>query len=654
MFSHANSTDLANVSNAKKITINPFSVTRQERYFLGQLLKQYGRKVNEFKPEQEYFLSGINNLCFSVSLTLMQIDNAMRYHALQRNTNKDLPFEYLCLGGISLQDDGRMIIAELEQPHGYVNPLAMSDAENRDLYAGLGTCSHHYITDYMSPTQTPVFLQYPLLRRASSRYPHEQRYEVQGEWIGRGAFGEVHKSVAVLAPGQGLLQVKKRSHAIKLQKYRNAEHRSKAMREVELSKMAQHLHVKPLVSNVFVDKPESTAMVLRYFSGSDLFSVLADDRDGIRELTTLQRVDISLVIAFALHQQIHRSGLVFRDLKPENIILHADDTSPLGYRAHMIDLGLAQNASESDKDHSACGTVGYCAPEQYESKKTSYKTDIFSLGKVYSLIFRADIGDIYTEAGEESIAKGYAESINPKFLCLFVGVTDLTNQCRDALSGLIKTMCHRYQKHRPDIADVVRRLLYVRSQLKRFSDAYADAHELALTIGLSLGRLASYGRVTKEAYTDWFTTIDGLLRDLPDDDQVVMEFVAASGIHCLANCKNKSAVTEFVLHLKQKLDAIVSKLNDLEAQANQQNDITAKVHAAYARFGEYTFSLDGLEELGLKLDKDIHRIQQAIFDSSLAGVGVAGSGLFARAQVGASEAPASADESLPVFSCALS
>lgn len=81
---------------------------------------------------------------------------------------------------------------------------------------------------------------------------------------------------------------------------------------------------------------------------------------------------------------IHRKNIIHRDIKCENIFLSSNEVR--GYICKIGDFGFAKNNSEIAK--TACGTVGFMAPEVMNNGPYSFEADIWSIGVVfYYLLF---------------------------------------------------------------------------------------------------------------------------------------------------------------------------------------------------------------------------------------------------------------------------
>lgn len=87
--------------------------------------------------------------------------------------------------------------------------------------------------------------------------------------------------------------------------------------------------------------------------------------------------------AISALRSIHQLGVVHRDVKPANLV--ADTSNRDNPVVKLIDFDMSKPAEEKDAG-SAPGTIGYAAPEIFNGESTDYKSDVFSLGMVFSEI----------------------------------------------------------------------------------------------------------------------------------------------------------------------------------------------------------------------------------------------------------------------------
>jgi serine/threonine protein kinase len=114
---------------------------------------------------------------------------------------------------------------------------------------------------------------------------------------------------------------------------------------------------------------------------------------GLRDLLTRHKV-IPPVLAIDVARQIaeamavaHEHGIIHRDLKPENLFLVPDREMPQGWRAKVLDFGIAKLYGEGQKSvittrtGNILGTPTYMAPEQcHGASHVDLRCDIYSLG----------------------------------------------------------------------------------------------------------------------------------------------------------------------------------------------------------------------------------------------------------------------------------
>lgn len=100
---------------------------------------------------------------------------------------------------------------------------------------------------------------------------------------------------------------------------------------------------------------------------------------------------LNLLSAIALNLEFLRAhAIIHGDLKPHNIFLPADwpslDDNRLFY-VKLSDFSLGRFSYEPDSDRVGLGTVGYMAPETIIQSRSTFQSDLFSLGVIaYQLL----------------------------------------------------------------------------------------------------------------------------------------------------------------------------------------------------------------------------------------------------------------------------
>ncbi|CAA0836154.1 Leucine-rich repeat receptor-like serine/threonine/tyrosine-protein kinase SOBIR1 [Striga hermonthica] len=202
--------------------------------------------------------------------------------------------------------------------------------------------------------------------------------------IGRGGCGEVYKAVL---PGSNGKEI-----AIKkiIQPLRDAGELSedsklltKKMRQIksEIQTMGRIRHKNLLSLLAHLPRPDSHFLVYEYMKNGSLQDCLQQVAEGRRTLDWPARYKIALGVASGL-EYLHMNQsprIIHRDLKPGNVLL--DDEM----EARIADFGLAKAVPDAHThvtSSNVAGTVGYIAPEYYQTFKFTDKCDVYSFGVV--------------------------------------------------------------------------------------------------------------------------------------------------------------------------------------------------------------------------------------------------------------------------------
>lgn len=151
-------------------------------------------------------------------------------------------------------------------------------------------------------------------------------------------------------------------------------------RFVQEARLAARLH-HPNVVTIFDAGPRGNLyyLVMQHIHGKNLAELL-DAAQG--PLAWHHAVGIVHLAALGL-QAVHGKGLVHRDVKPSNIMLSTDN------HVYLMDFGLVREEADllATRTGTIEGTAPFMSPEQYEGKRVTHRSDVFSLGStLYNLV----------------------------------------------------------------------------------------------------------------------------------------------------------------------------------------------------------------------------------------------------------------------------
>ncbi|KAG7568705.1 Protein kinase-like domain superfamily [Arabidopsis thaliana x Arabidopsis arenosa] len=230
----------------------------------------------------------------------------------------------------------------------------------------------------------------PLIKKAEDlAFLENEEALASLEIIGRGGCGEVFKAELPGSNGK-IIAVKK-----VIQPPKDADEltdedskfMNKKMRQIrsEISTVGQirHRNLLPLLAHV--SRPECHYLVYEYMEKGSLQDILTDVQAGNQELMWPARHKIALGIAAGLEylHMDHNPRIIHRDLKPANILLDDD------MEARISDFGLAKvmpDAVTHITTSNVAGTLGYIAPEFYQTHKFTDKCDIYSFGVILGIL----------------------------------------------------------------------------------------------------------------------------------------------------------------------------------------------------------------------------------------------------------------------------
>ena len=113
---------------------------------------------------------------------------------------------------------------------------------------------------------------------------------------------------------------------------------------------------------------------MEFIDGGDLESRLKQSFSEVQVMAILK--DLVACLSY-----VHDHDVIHRDIKPANILFHKDGTLVL------TDFGIARSTDQDialTRDGVAVGSPGYMSPEQAQAKKVDLRTDLYSVGVIFS------------------------------------------------------------------------------------------------------------------------------------------------------------------------------------------------------------------------------------------------------------------------------
>ena len=143
--------------------------------------------------------------------------------------------------------------------------------------------------------------------------------------------------------------------------------------EYEIAQPLKHPGVCDYLSMIRIEGLGNT-IVMEWIDGCTLGDFIGN---GPVSPETAKSIVLQLCDAVSY---IHRKQVLHNDLKPENVMVTRE-----GNVVKVIDFSLADSPSMA-RGHIPAGTQGYAAPEVVAGGEASVRSDIFSLGKIISIM----------------------------------------------------------------------------------------------------------------------------------------------------------------------------------------------------------------------------------------------------------------------------
>ncbi len=213
-------------------------------------------------------------------------------------------------------------------------------------------------------------------------------YLVIGPEIGVGTTGRVHAICGSIRPApisSSALTVypEHQMRVLKVQDILNAEQRELYKKETMALRFATHLKA----TSLHLVNHRLAFIVMNRMPGEELFDFM--DRDfKNRFLTNRDRLLLTKAMLRAYYTQVYQKNLVHRDIKPENILVLK--TSNGLFMVNFIDFAFAKIGIATNDSIEHKGSPDYASPEAVLDEPTNTSSDLYAIGIILALLWRAN------------------------------------------------------------------------------------------------------------------------------------------------------------------------------------------------------------------------------------------------------------------------
>ena len=140
--------------------------------------------------------------------------------------------------------------------------------------------------------------------------------------------------------------------------------------EAELMKKLDHPAL-PRIVNIINDE-QTICIIMDYIEGETLEKILKEYGAQPQDTVVEWAMQLCDVLSY-LHRQ--HPPIIYRDMKPSNVMLKPEGN------LKVFDFGVAREYKEKSlADTTILGTKGFAPPEQFGSRQTDARSDIYALG----------------------------------------------------------------------------------------------------------------------------------------------------------------------------------------------------------------------------------------------------------------------------------
>ena len=193
------------------------------------------------------------------------------------------------------------------------------------------------------------------------------KYEILKQ-IGKGGMSVVYLAMDLRLNKQWAVKVIQRKGIGK----NNEVVLNKVPDDTELMKRLDHPAIPRIVDIIDKEDDPQIYIVMDYVEGESLDKILDEYGAQPQDVVIDWAKQICDTLGY-LHSQ--KPPIIYRDMKPANIMLKPEGN------LKIIDFGISREYKEQNlADTTVLGTKGYAPPEQFGSRQTDARSDIYALG----------------------------------------------------------------------------------------------------------------------------------------------------------------------------------------------------------------------------------------------------------------------------------
>lgn len=290
------------------------------------------------------------------------------------------------------------------------------------------------------------------------------------ELLGAGGSGKVFKAVLESGKVVAIKRVISLSNdklGANIDESYDAHTKNSIQIQAELRTLAQVRHRNLVTLLAYVPRAEAHLLIYDFMENGSLHDALHKATDGSLNLTWPMRHNIAVGTARGL-KYLHTDcspRIIHCDLKPGNILLDRD------FEAHVSDFGLAKilpDTATHCTSENVAGTVGYIAPEYYNTLRFTPKGDVYSFGVVLTVLLTGKeptdnlFSGVYTHMGSwviDCLTSGREKAIQ----CFDANLLGQGYEEQMLLALKVAAFCvYESAAARPTMNDVLQMLLQIR------------------------------------------------------------------------------------------------------------------------------------------------------------------------------------------------